>query len=76
MISSTTYSCGSLSEFNIRKIVVKDQTVGDSAGNKGQIVETKPRMTLALIRETPMSTLIPLPSTSRKETSLVYGIRI
>merc|ERR1712061_642982 len=72
MSSSTTYVCGELSAFNIRKIVV-DQIVANPAGyNTEQKEKTRSRIMLELIRKQAITTPMPTPSASRKETTLVY----
>ena len=73
MSSSTTYVCGELSAFNIRKIVVDDQIVANPAGyNTEQKEKTRSRIMLELIRKQAITTPMPTPSASRKETTLVY----
>ena len=74
MSSSTTYVCGELSEFNIRKIVVDDQVVSNPVGyNTEQKEETRTRIMLELIKQEAISAEIEKPSTARKEASLVYA---
>ena len=74
MSSSTTYVCGELSEFNIRKIVVDEQIVSNPVGyNTEQKEKTRTRIMLELIKKESTSTEIQKPTPSRRETSLVYA---
>ena len=75
MVSSTTYVCGDLSNFNIRKIVVDDQIVKNPVGyNTEQVEKTMTRIMMELVdRKDSVSSQLPLPSQSRRETSLVYA---
>merc|ERR1712061_801036 len=73
MSSSTTYVCGELSSFNIRKIVVDEQIVSNPVGyNTEQKEKTRTRIMLELIKKESTSTEIQKPTPSRKETTLVY----
>ena len=73
MTSSTTYVCGDLSEFTIRKLVVDDQIVSNPVGyNTEQKEVTRTRIMLELIKQETIKTEIEQPSNATKETSLVY----
>jgi len=74
IVSSTTYVCGELSNFNIRKIVVDDQIVKNPIGyNTEQIERTMTRIMMELVeKKDSVSSRLPLPSQTRRETSLVY----
>ena len=74
MVSSTTYVCGHLSAFNIRKIVLDDSVVTNPIGyNTEQRLRTSTRIMMELLKKGSISSRIPdnLPQV-RKETSLVY----
>jgi len=74
IVSSTTYVCGELSNFNIRKIVVDDQIVKNPVGyNTEQIERTMTRIMMELVeKKDSVSSRLPLPSQTRREISLVY----
>merc|ERR1740124_1485494 len=74
MISSTTYACGELSDFTIRKIVVDDYIVNNPVGyNTEQKQTTRTRIMMELLEKKPsVSSPMPVPSQTRRETSLVY----
>ena len=73
MSSSTTYVCGELSSFNIRKIVVDETIVANPVGfNTEQKERTQVRIMLELIKKVAITSLLPAPTASRKESTLVY----
>jgi thioredoxin 1 len=74
MISSTTYACGELSDFTIRKIVVDDHIVNNpTLYNNEQKQTTRARIMMELLEKKRASNRMSLPSQTRRETSLVYG---
>ena len=74
MVSSTTYACGDLSAFNIRKVVVDDTIVNNPVGiNTEQRQRTTARILMELIKNAPATQKIAIPAQTRKETSLVYA---
>merc|ERR1719167_1638719 len=73
MSSSTIYVCGELSSFNIRKIVVDETIVANPVGfNTEQKEKTQVRIMLELIKKVAITSQLPAPTTSRKESTLVY----
>ena len=71
--SSTTYVCGEISSFNIRKIVVDETIVANPVGfNTEQKEKTQVRIMLELIKKVAITSQLPTPTTSRKEKTLVY----
>ena len=73
MVSSTTYVCGHLSAFNIRKIVVDDSIVNNPIGyNTDQRARTTTRIMIELLKKESISSRLPVPSQTREEKSLVY----
>ena len=73
MSSSTTYVCGELSSFNIRKIVVDEQIVANPIGfNTEQTETTQVRIMMELMKKAAITSQIPSPTASRKESTLVY----
>ena len=74
MSSSTSYVCGELSSFNIRKIVVDEQIVANPVGfNTEQKEKTRSRIMMELIKKQAITSQIQTPTSSRRETSLVYA---
>ena len=74
MASSTTYVCGDLTNFNIRKIVVDDTHVSNPMGyNTEQVERTYARIMMELVKKEAISQNLEVPSQTRKETSLVYA---
>ena len=74
-ISSTTYACGELSDFTIRKIVAEDYIISNPAGyNTEQKQTTRARIMMELLeKKQAVSSPMPVPSQTRSETSLVYA---
>ena len=73
MVSSTTYVCGHLSAFNIRKIVLDDTIVNNPIGyNTDQRLRTSTRIMMELMKTGSISTRLPALPQTREETSLVY----
>lgn len=74
MSSSTTYVCGDLSEFTIRKSLLDDVIESNPVGyNTEQKETTRSRMMLELIKQESIATEIEKPTSSRIETSLLYA---
>ena len=75
MISSTTYACGELSDFTIRKIVVDDYIVNNPAGyNNEQKQTTRARIMMELLeKKQSVSSPMQVPAQTRREVSLVYA---
>ena len=74
MSSSTTYVCGDLSEFTIRKILLDDVIESNPVGyNTEQKETTRSRMMLELIKQESIATEIEKPTSGRIETSLLYA---
>ena len=73
MSSSTTYVCGELSSFIIRKIVVDDQIVANPVGYKTEQKEkTRSRIMLELVKKERITSPMQTPTSARKEITLVY----
>jgi len=76
MVSSTTYVCGELSSFNIRKIIVDDTIVKSPVpSNTEQTMHTSTRIMMELLEKKSITSSSGLtsPSQPRKEKSLVYA---
>lgn len=73
MSSSTTYICGHLSDFNVRKLVVDDAMVANPVGyNTEERLKTTTRVMLELLKKQEMSAKLEIPAQTRREGSLVY----
>ena len=73
MSSSTTYICGHLSDFNVRKLVVDDAMVANPVGyNTEESLKTTTRVMMELLKKEAISAKIDIPFQTRREGSLVY----
>ena len=73
MISSTTYVCGELSDFTIRKVVVDDYVVNNPNGyNTKEKETTRSRIMMELLEKKQVTSPMTPPAQTRRETSLVY----
>jgi hypothetical protein len=73
MSSSTTYICGHLSDFNVRKLVVDDVMVANPVGyNTEERLKTTTRVMMELLKKQAISAKIEIPAQTRREGSLVY----
>ena len=73
MSSSTTYICGHLSDFNVRKLVVDDAIVANPVGyNTEESLKTITRVMMELLKKQEISAKLEIPAQTRREGSLVY----
>ena len=70
MIESKTFICGTLSSFNIRKVLVEHKADAENSVDLENV--HKPIAMMTLIKKQSMKTTFPIPQKTRKENSLVY----